>query len=211
MGERKKVVNSEYETAVANEGKRPAHLLHGLLKRIKEGDEKAFGDFYIGYVDSIVRFLMRLLGSEEDAKEITQEIFVVLWEKRERIDPEKALENLLYTAAKHKAYKVLRRKTIHAKYNSEKIFTADELDYSAEDLMIGNELSAKFEEILASLPPQQRRVFVASRVEGKQLREIAREMGITYETARTHMKLASKAVKDCMIAIIPLLFLHVPL
>ena len=53
-----------------------------LLKAISEGDEKAFKTFFLYYYPRIKGFINGLLQSQEEAEDLSQDIFLTLWNNR---------------------------------------------------------------------------------------------------------------------------------
>ncbi len=53
---------------------------HGLLKRALNGDAEAFGDLYLRYLDPIYRYIYFRVGSQEEAEDLTEEVFARAWE-----------------------------------------------------------------------------------------------------------------------------------
>ena len=53
-----------------------------LLKAISEGDEKAFKTFFLSYYPRIKGFINGLLQSQEEAEDLSQDIFLTLWNNR---------------------------------------------------------------------------------------------------------------------------------
>jgi RNA polymerase sigma-70 factor (ECF subfamily) len=179
-----------------NRDRNSEQLQYSLFEAIRQGDEEAFMRYYLGFFGSIVRFLTQLIGSEEEAKEIAQDVFAFLWEKREMIEPEKALDNLIYSKARGLAYNLLRHRTHEKRYADERTFSATNLDFSADEDIIRQQTAEVIEDIIAHMPEKQGRVYRAHRIENRPLKEVAEEMGITYESARTYMKRATVFVND---------------
>ncbi len=80
-------------------------------------DEKcvinSYSDFcriYDKYSPTLYSFVFDLCRSKMDAEEIVQDTFVKLWIKREMIDPNKSVRNLLYTIAKNRFVYLFRRR-----------------------------------------------------------------------------------------------------
>jgi RNA polymerase sigma-70 factor (ECF subfamily) len=171
-------------------------LRYELFEAIRQGNQEAFMRYYLGFFGSIVRFLARLTGSEEDAKEIAQDVFAFLWEKREMIEPEKALDNLIYSKARGLAYNLLRHRTHERRYTDEQTHSEIGLDFSADEEIISQQTVEVIEDIIAHMPEKQAWVYRAHRIENRPLKEVAEEIGITYESARTYMKRATAFVND---------------
>jgi RNA polymerase sigma-70 factor (ECF subfamily) len=178
------------------ENKNSEQLQYQLFEAIRQGDKDAFMRYYLGFFGSVVRFLTRLTGSEEDAKEIAQDVFASLWEKREMIEPEKSLDNLIYSKARGLAYNLLRHRVQEKKYSDEQINSATNFDFSADEDIIKQQTADMIENIIAHMPEKQGWVYRAHRIENRPLKEVAEEMDITYESARTYMKRANAFVND---------------
>ena len=58
-----------------------------LLKRLKVGDEKAFEDLYWTYSPQVYNFINSLLFDKSLAEDLTQNVFLKIWEKHEQILP----------------------------------------------------------------------------------------------------------------------------
>ncbi len=169
-----------------------------FIAAIKSGDERAFSSFYMGYADSLIHFLTRITGNSDDAKEVTQEAFATLWEKRESLDPHTSLYGFVYGMARNMAFRMLRAKTAESKKVEERSYDVNEFAGLADEGLITTETSLLLEEVIRNMPDQRRRVFELSRKEGLSYNEIAREMGISLNTVRTHMTFALKELRAAL-------------
>jgi RNA polymerase sigma-70 factor (ECF subfamily) len=169
-----------------------------FVAAIKSGDAGAFSAFYMGYADSLMHFLTRITGSSDDAKEVTQEAFATLWERRETLDPHTSLYGFVYGMARNMAFRMLRTRTIENKKSIEERFDAPQFAGLADEGIISLETSLLLEEVIRNMPAQRRRVFELSRKEGLSYNEIAQEMGISLNTVRTHMTFALKELRAAL-------------
>ncbi len=173
-----------------------------FVAAIKSGDAGAFSAFYMGYADSLIHFLTRITGSAEDAKEVTQEAFATLWERRETLDPHTSLYGFVYGMARNMAFRMLRTRTTENKRSIEERFDTQQFAGLADEGIISLETSLLLEEVIRNMPAQRRRVFELSRKEGLSYNEIAREMGISLNTVRTHMTFALKELRAALANVI---------
>ncbi len=173
-----------------------------FVAAIRNGDAEAFSAFYMGYADSLIHFLTRITGSMEDAKEVTQEAFAALWEKRATLDPHTSLYGFVYGMARNMAFRMLRTKTTENKKAGEHSYDVNEFAGLADEGLITLETSLLLEEVIRNMPDQRRRVFELSRKEGLSYSEIAREMGISLNTVRTHMTFALKELRAALANVI---------
>jgi RNA polymerase sigma-70 factor (ECF subfamily) len=169
-----------------------------FVAAIKSGDAAAFSAFYMGYADSLIHFLTRITGNSEDAREVTQEAFATLWERRETLDPHTSLYGFMYGMARNMAFRMLRTKTIENKKSMDERFDAPQFAGLADENLISMETSLLLEEVIRNMPAQRKRVFELSRKEGMSYNEIAQEMGISLNTVRTHMTFALKELRAAL-------------
>ncbi len=173
-----------------------------FVAAIKSGDAAAFSAFYMGYADSLVHFLTRITGNSDDAKEVTQEAFATLWEKRATLEPHTSLYGFVYGMARNMAFRMLRTRTTENKKIIEEKLVAPQFAEFADEGMITLETSLLLDEVIRNMPSQRRRVFELSRKEGMSYNEIAREMGISLNTVRTHMTFALKELRAALANVI---------
>jgi RNA polymerase sigma-70 factor (ECF subfamily) len=63
-----------------------------LLAQLRNGDHQAFREFFDAYVDRLFRFMRRHTRSHAEAQDLTQVLFIKLWERRATIDPDRPFE-----------------------------------------------------------------------------------------------------------------------
>lgn len=169
-----------------------------LFEAIRNGDEEAYTAYYLGYADSMVKFMKKILYDEEEAREVTQDVFAYLWENRKNINPDKSLNSFIFNVAKNMSYNIMRRRNIKQKYVQLYTMNNPDLDFSTEEHFISEETSVLLNHILGKMPPQRSKVFELSRIEGKSYEEIAVELGISINTVKHHMKLALKDMRKIL-------------
>ena len=173
-----------------------------LIVAIRNGDESAFAEHYTGFVDPLVNFLKKFLGDTEEAKEVAQDVFVKLWEYRDRIDPNKPLGGLMFTFAKNMALNALKKRHTHSKYYGEQLSSQTEVGLATDEYVISRETELLIRQVVAHMPPQRRKVFMLSRDEGLSHGEIAERMNISTDTVKSHIRLALKSVREIVTYIV---------
>lgn len=86
-----------------------------LLVKLQQGDHKAFESIYDVHQSRITAHLMRLLKSEELAKEVVQDTFLALWEHRDWVEIDKPVGAYLYRIATNKPYNLFKRAILDEK------------------------------------------------------------------------------------------------
>lgn len=176
-----------------------------VLTALRQGDHGAFREVYLHYATPVRDFLTLLTRSADQAEEITQEIFITLWEKRERIDPDKSIKGYLYTIARNSALKLFEQQKVRSRYAASPANRPD--DESASDqILIAEETELLIEIAVSRMPDQRRRVFELSRKEGLKSTEIAERLGISRHTVDNHLATAKKELRQ-LISLFLLLFI----
>ena len=165
-----------------------------LINKLQDGDMKAFDQIFKRYGDRIYGFALSYLKSTEEAEEITQDVFLKIWENRSKLKNESGLKSYIFTIAYHDMCKLFRKKEIHAKFLDE---TSNQHSASA-NLEEQLEYKATLEEIdrlIGKLPEKQKQIFLKSRKEGKSTREISEEMKLAPGTVDNHISDALKFLR----------------
>ena len=79
-----------------------------LLKRCQKGDYTAFEEVYQRYHRPILAYIYQMVQNYEDARNLTQEVFLKLFEKSESFDSKRRFSTWFYTVARHSAIDFLQ-------------------------------------------------------------------------------------------------------
>ena len=108
---------------------------------IRNGDREAFKAFFDKHYDAIYRFLVSRGMSHDEAQDLAQKAFLLIWEKRQGIDEEKSLRAYLFQIA-------YTRMLNHIEYNSKFDANVDPSDESASDSSNTTEKKMDHKELL---------------------------------------------------------------
>jgi len=167
-----------------------------LTALLKEGDKAAFNEIYSRYNALLYVYAFRITnGEENDAKDMVQELFISLWEKRETVVFSSSLSSYLYTAVRYKFLKLVAHRKVRTEY-AEDFLNVMQEGIAATDLYIlDKELMAEVEQHVNALPEKMARIFRMSRFEFKSTEEIAAEMNLSEKTVRNLMSSAVKTLR----------------
>lgn len=170
--------------------------LHLLVK----GDEGAFEYLFHIYYHKVFHFVSHTLPDKHLSEDITQNVFVKLWEMRGKIDPEKSIKNLLFIMARNSVYnqtdKFMRRER-YKKAIIEQI--EEEINYSEESpeaVVNARLLSELLDEWIEQMPAKRREIFVMSRKQSLSNKEIAEQLGISQKTVETQVRRAMEFLRS---------------
>lgn len=139
------------------------------------------------YFDKLFYFARTYLENEEEAKEITQNVFFKFWQKRATLNIDSNLNAYLFRMTKNECLDYFKHQKVKANYQDNIQKERASLNQaSLQDhpglLLIETELEEKVSQILDELPPRCKQIFIKSRFEGLKYKEIASEMDISTKT-----------------------------
>lgn len=181
-----------------------------ILRRYKEGDVAAFDLIYRKYSKKLFHFALGLLKDREISKDLVQEVFLCLWNKRNQVNLALNFDNYIFTIAYNSIIKYFRKRTIESKVMDQLFLNSPEMLDSAESDMIYDELLELASKSIEGLPPKRKMVYKLNRQEGMQIKEIARLLNISTRTAENHLAKALKHLKEELswISLSSILFLY---
>jgi len=166
-----------------------------LVDQLKSNNEKAFDTLFYRYSEKIYRFSFSLLKNEEDSKEIVQEVFCRIWEKRNKIDSSKEFKSFLFTISYNLIVDQLRLRLKNNEYREFLVKYFDSNNFNLSNEIDYDRLNKQISSIIEELPPKRRRVYKLSRENGLTYKEIAKKLGISVKTVETHINLSLKHLK----------------
>jgi RNA polymerase sigma-70 factor (ECF subfamily) len=172
---------------------------HTILK-FKDGDESAFTEIYNHFYHNIFSFCKYLLPTIEDARDMTAQIFIQLWTKRETLDSYKNLRAFLFLNARNKCFNYLRDQKARSSIDKEMgDFTSSE-QRSILFSEIESELITHIREELEKLPDYYRNILKLSYYQGYNNQEIADMLQISEKTVRNAKSIALKTIKVVLLS-----------
>ena len=157
---------------------------------LKPLDNKSFEQLFRDEYKTLCFFANKYVKDLESAKEIVQEAFISLWEKRYEIDMDKAVKSYLSVTIRNKCLNYLRD---NKKFNNSLIaaeMNDRDFSYEHKDGLAEDELRLKIENAMADLPEKCREVFLLSRNDNLKYNEIAAKLQISVKTVETQMSKA---------------------
>jgi RNA polymerase sigma-70 factor (family 1) len=166
-----------------------------LLQQLKEGSEPAFNALYKLHSKMLLSNIRNLVKDNEIAKELLQDLYLKIWENREKIDTGKSFKSFLFTVAKNMVYDYLRRASLDKRAKVRLMTNAIEFYTHTEEALDYKESHALINVAVETLPAQCRQVYTLSKLEGKSHQEISLELGISVSTVNNHMVKANREVR----------------
>lgn len=167
------------------------------LKRLSQGDEKAFRTVYNVYRKKIAAFAWLLTESEELTDEILQEVFVKLWLNRSKLDNVSNFNAWLHTITRNLVSdamkKIAKQRTIVRPLKND---DDPAESYSADTILFAKENEKLLKDAIAQLTPQQQEILCLSKEQGMKNDEIAGHLGINPMTVKNHLINAKRSIRQ---------------
>ena len=164
-----------------------------LVKLLRVGEQDAFEEIYRRYWQKLLRSAQFKLRSKETIEEILQDLFISLWEKRERVVIEN-LEAYLNTSLKYLIINQIKKQILQEKF-VEYSLKKNELTDDVDESVAFNELSVAIEKAIGQLPEKTQQIFRLNRLEYKSVKEIAVLLETPERTVEYHITQALRTLR----------------
>ena len=160
------------------------------LKRLSQGEDAGIKWLFEQYYVSLVLFAHTYVLDRDVAKDMVQDVFFGLLEKRENFTDIDNLKVYLYSAVKNKCLKYIRHEDVKERYE-QYMLTNENVEETYLERILEEEVFGLLNEAIQSLPQQCKNVFLLT-LEGKSNAEIAEILHIGIETVKSHKKAGKK-------------------
>lgn len=169
--------------------------MQSLLQRLHENDEVAFEEMYHLHHQKIYNFIYRYIKDSTLTKELTQDFFVKLWEKRHKLSLQKPLEAQLFAMARNlvidQLRKIARRNRLIENFSTRHTT----ISKITEEVIFYDDLQVHLNAAVEALPERRKKIFKLSRVQGFTYPEIAEQLSISPKAVEKQMSKALKVLQ----------------
>lgn len=164
-----------------------------LVRTLSSGNILSFNALYKAYSGYLYRFAYGYLKSESEAEELVQEVFTIIWEKREDLKEELSFKSFLFTIAFNIIRKHFRTRAYLTSYFNYEI--KEDSDSQTSQQISYDSLYQYIVELANQLPDRQKEIFIKSRFEGMSIKEIAEKLKISHKTVENYLTSALKFLR----------------
>lgn len=180
-----------------------------LMLQFKEGDEDSFRQLFSKYQSRIITFCFRFCNDQVLAEDLTQEIFLRVYQGARRYRPKARFSTWLYRIAVNTCLNEARRlkkghgiqsmeqPAMYAEKNSPPEYR-DNDHISAEETMVARQRDEKIKAAIAKLPAQQRAAVVLRIYDEFSYKEIADQLSVTKGKVKTLIYRARQRMKQTL-------------
>ena len=165
-------------------------------------DLKLFESRILPAKDKLYRFALRLLGSEDEAKDLIQEVLIKVWSKRNQIDQLQNAEAWCMRITKNMAIDQLKSKRVQLTGG---LTEYQEAGYGTTDTplheMERHDAMQRIDLMIAELPEKQREAMHLRYVEGYSYKEISDIMGVDINQVKVNIFRARRTIKEKLLKV----------
>jgi RNA polymerase sigma factor (sigma-70 family) len=169
-----------------------------VRERLVGNDDAALAEIYDQYSSFVYGLALRVVGDARAAEDVSQDVFVGLWERPAAFDPDRgSLRTWLGTLAHRRAVDYVRREEARrrrAERDAARAVSAPDVEELATAMVAAERVRAA----LDLLPSDQRRAIQLAYFGGKTYRQVAEVLGIPEGTAKSRLRLGLRRIADAL-------------
>jgi RNA polymerase sigma-70 factor, ECF subfamily len=153
---------------------------------------KLFNSIIENYSEYVYNMIYYTILDEEDAKDLTQEVFYKIWKGIDNFRNESSLKTWIFRITQNHLKNYLKSKKIKKILSLEFLFEEKNRDFESKDYY----LSERIESLLSRLPEDYRRVLVLFYIDGFNIKEISEILGTKEGTIKSKLHRAREKLKS---------------
>ncbi|OQP63908.1 hypothetical protein A3860_23550 [Niastella vici] len=166
-------------------------------------DQDAFYRLHADFFPRLFRLVYSLTGQREVAEELTNDVFIQIWQNRRKLNSIKNPEVYLFVCAKNIAFAYLKSiKLPIVSLDGLQQFDL-QIERTAEDILISSEMVSRINTAIAQLPAQCKLVFLLVKENNLKYREVAAVLDISVKTVEAQMNIALKKLTSSIPFLLP--------
>jgi RNA polymerase sigma-70 factor (ECF subfamily) len=166
------------------------------VKRFVYGDMNAFDAIYSFFSPKLQKFVFSLIKTEDDTEDVVHEVFVKIWENKEKLKNHASFDSYLFSTAYNTTISFLRSKAKDAKYIEYVNLVQVEIEEpDSNDWLNSHEFYDRLNSLIEEMPLRQREVFKMRHFQKNSYKEIAEALNISVNTVENHIVKANRYIK----------------
>ena len=177
----------------------PFEVIHNekeLLRQIAQGDRAAFQVLYTTYFPMVQQYVSLFEPSKSSLDELTQDVFVRIWEKRSRLESVDSFKGYLFMVSRNVVFNFLRAIKVHQRVRDLEDNSEVSGDNDLENELLFKQYYRIAIEAMEKLPAGRRKVLKMSIDDGLSLDEIALELNISKSGVKKQLYAATAFVRQ---------------
>lgn len=167
-----------------------------LLALFKEGQRSAYEQIYHRYWTLLYSHARKMVQSDEDAKDLIQDVFSVFWLDGPTLELHTTLAAYLYSIVRYKVFNLIDHKKVRSDHLLSLVDFIKKNEFSSEHRVREKQMEQLIDKEIKALPPKMREVFELSRKANMNYREIGKKLKISDNTVKKQMSNALKILRS---------------
>jgi RNA polymerase sigma-70 factor (family 1) len=169
-----------------------------LQEYLVHGNEQAFTILYNRYAKDVFAVLLRLLKVESLAEDVSQEVFIKIWDKRNQLQHVEVFKAYLLVTARNHALNALKQSFRSETAMVSIVSTIISQRNTTDEELLSKEYHQFIQGVLDRLPSRSREIFNKCRNQDKTYDEVAQELGISRNAVKNHMVYSMKVLRTAV-------------
>ncbi|MES1249211.1 MAG: RNA polymerase sigma-70 factor, partial [Chitinophaga rupis] len=185
-----------------------------LFQLVRQGDETAFRSLFLRYYRLLSRYTAQITKNEEEAQELVDDVFLLLWEKRLSIQIGISVRQYLYVMCRNKALRHLKNTRVARPVPLTPELTetlsqepVDEYDNASASTAWALSAADSLYQFIDKLPGKRQVIFRMNKLEGLSYHEIAGQLGVSEKTVKNQVFRAMQQLRQMSFALF-LIYVH---
>ena len=166
------------------------------VRSVRRGDMQAFKKIFETYYEPLCSVAADFLGSVDLGKDVVQEVFCGIWERKENWGIEGPLKPYLYRSVCNRAISYIKQDKTHREAMeryTRSLATSNVIGLFEDDM---DDITNEVWQAIRKLPKRRYLVFILHKVHGLSYKEIAESLDISVKTVDNQMWQALKFLRD---------------
>ncbi len=166
-----------------------------LKNGLRVGNREVFRKVFVAVYPGLVKYGISITHDEESARELVQDVFLEIWERRGSLVIRGSVKSYLFGAVYHRSLNWLRSKKIREAYAANPVEIYHWLPVPVETESLDPLLALEIEKAIGELPPKCREAFTRCILLGESHSSAAAFLGLSEKTIENHVSKARKLLK----------------
>lgn len=164
-----------------------------LLQQLANGNRGVFKQLFEEYYHPLYGFSKKFISDKDVCKDIVQDAFVGLWDRRKELLSSDTIKSYLYKTVRNLCLNYLRREDMKNKNEANLIALSS--DWYFEDSLLKEEVHSQIYEEIKNLPPRSRDVIILA-MNGASNEDIATQLSVSINTVKTHKQRGYSVLRE---------------
>ena len=167
-----------------------------LVKELITGNSKAFSKLFDIYSRDVYAYSLSMLKEKVLAEEIVQDVFLKIWEHRNRLNIDLSFRSYVFTIARNLTFNLISKVANSRKLQEEVFYKSQKMYNHVEDKVAENDYENLKNKAIEQLTPRRKIIFQMSRNEGMSYQQISEELNISISTVKGQMSKSLETIRE---------------